>query len=211
MQSWTASTQSCSDVSCKTYVQGPRLHKQNSYSTNGILAQKQPKWLPPRTQPIWKFVHDAERQHDGKTSSHILRCKKNPEHNSKTLKEFGNRMSPQEYHPVFPLLKAGIWHGLRGESLLRTSQNSLWNLQTAFKLPCNQENIGWHNAVKGYMSVEWQKRQTPAHMGIHQRIKQETGVTVSQQFWFTYTRWNNDYGRLATTFCTTPRRLIFSL
>lgn len=94
------------------------------------------------------------KQH-GETSDHILRCTANPEHD-KSVRELGRRLSPTDYHPIFPILKASIMAWLKGEVYSPDIEEFPRKLQDRIRKALNeQERIGWNNAIKGYLSVEW--------------------------------------------------------
>jgi hypothetical protein len=91
------------------------------------------------------------------TVSHVLRCSKNPDL-EKCILQMRKALSPKEYHPVFSLIKEGVSNWLRGEPNTLDITN--------FPMKCHdhassgirdQENIGWHAAFKGYLSVEWRQ------------------------------------------------------
>jgi hypothetical protein len=92
---------------------------------------------------------------DNETTSHVLRCKNNPEH-EEAIRVFRRRMSPEEYHPVFHLLKEGVtaWLTQRDFQPVLEDYPSKFRDQIGVAL-CDQRNIGWDNAIKGYLSVEW--------------------------------------------------------
>ncbi|KAI2498130.1 hypothetical protein MHU86_16382 [Fragilaria crotonensis] len=86
---------------------------------------------------------------------HVLRCKANPEQ-AKTLSFFRKQMSPPEYHPVFHLLKEGIISWFEGKpfspDLTVHPRKFHDRIRRAIQ---DQEQIGWCNAIKVYLSVEW--------------------------------------------------------
>ncbi|KAI2493732.1 hypothetical protein MHU86_20802 [Fragilaria crotonensis] len=89
------------------------------------------------------------------TSAHVLHCRMNPDRDL-ALREFRMKMTPTEYHPIFTLLKEGIvaWfedHEYEPDQTVfpRKMRDTI---HTAL---CDQAIIGWGNAVKGYLSVEW--------------------------------------------------------
>jgi hypothetical protein len=94
------------------------------------------------------------KQH-GETTDHILQCTANPEHD-KSVRELGRRLSLTEYHPIFPILKASIMAWLKGEVYSPDIDEFPRKLQDRIRKALNeQERIGWNNAIKGYLSVEW--------------------------------------------------------
>ncbi|KAI2505340.1 hypothetical protein MHU86_9140 [Fragilaria crotonensis] len=89
------------------------------------------------------------------TSTHVIRCQQNPDH-ATALREFRRRMSPEEYHPVFQFLKDGViaWIEDREFHPLLTDFSGVIrdSLRVALR---DQTQIGWDNAIKGYLSVAW--------------------------------------------------------
>jgi hypothetical protein len=65
-------------------------------------------------------------------------------------------MSPTEYHPVFSLLKEGVLSWFEGTpfSLDLTVHPKKFHDRIRQAIQ-DQEQIGWGNAIKGYLSVEW--------------------------------------------------------
>ncbi|KAI2505387.1 hypothetical protein MHU86_9093 [Fragilaria crotonensis] len=107
-----------------------------------------------QTQDVDLDLCPCCKQH-GETTDHILRCTANPEHD-KSVRELGRRLSPTEYHPIFPILKASIMAWLKGEVYLPDIEEFPRKLQDRIRKALHeQERIGWNNAIKGYLSVEW--------------------------------------------------------
>ncbi|KAI2497835.1 hypothetical protein MHU86_16669 [Fragilaria crotonensis] len=91
----------------------------------------------------------------GESWQHVLQCVHNPDR-ATILKDLAKSLTPTDFHPVFPLLRKGIMAWLDGHTYapdLSGFPTKMWDLiRTAFT---DQEKIGWHNALKGYLSVEW--------------------------------------------------------
>ncbi|KAI2497542.1 hypothetical protein MHU86_16945 [Fragilaria crotonensis] len=86
---------------------------------------------------------------------HVLRCRQNPDR-TKTLTELAKRLTPTEFQPVFTLLRDGVLTWLEGNTYdpdISGFPMKLWGIiRNALS---DQEQIGWQNAMKGYLSVEW--------------------------------------------------------
>ncbi|KAI2490345.1 hypothetical protein MHU86_24235 [Fragilaria crotonensis] len=90
------------------------------------------------------------------TPTHVLRCSQNPAHLT-TVQQFKQQMSPADQHPVYQILRAGILAWIDGYD---DYQPQLSEFPTKFHdrirvASRDQKDIGWHNAIKGYLSVEW--------------------------------------------------------
>ena len=89
------------------------------------------------------------------TTAHVLRCQHNPDR-VQALSEFRKNMSPRECHPVYTLVKGGVmsWY----DDKVYVPDITEFPAKMRDRIRCalkDQETIGWDNAVKGYMSVEW--------------------------------------------------------
>ena len=88
---------------------------------------------------------------------HVFRCTSNPDRVD-ILKNLRKALSPTEPHPVYYLIKEGVTRWLDGEDSPYLPMEADWpakftdSLRTAID---DQNNIGWQQAIKGYLSVEW--------------------------------------------------------
>ena len=107
------------------------------------------------------------------TPTHVLRCSQNPAHLT-SVQQFKQQMSPAEQHPVYQILKAGILAWIDG---CDDYQPQVSEFPTKFHdsirvASRDQKDIGWHNALKGYLSVEW---RTMAACDMYGSSQQQTG------------------------------------
>ena len=75
------------------------------------------------------------------------------------MKELRKQLTSETHHPVFHLLKEGIFQWLGGEEPTITTDLNEYPARfhdTLEKAIEDQAKIGWHNAMKGYLSTEWQ-------------------------------------------------------
>ncbi|KAI2505052.1 hypothetical protein MHU86_9408 [Fragilaria crotonensis] len=90
------------------------------------------------------------------TTQHVLQCRSNSDH-EKGLQVFRKTLSPKEPHPVFHILRDGIISWVEGIAVYDPPFDQIPSkfherLRVALS---DQLTIGWDNAVKGYLSVEW--------------------------------------------------------
>lgn len=89
------------------------------------------------------------------TTIHVLQCRHNPDR-VQAISEFGKNMSPTAYHPVFALVKGGVMAWLEGTEYAPEVTEFPRKMRERITIALKaQEAIGWDNAIKGYMSVEW--------------------------------------------------------
>jgi hypothetical protein len=112
----------------------------------------------------------------GETTIHILRCAKNSDR-EETLQELRKQLSPDEYHPVFSLLRKGIMAWFEGTNYVPdiTGYPSKMRVQILTALN-DQEKMGWNNAIKGYLSVEW---RTLAETSLHDSMPMQVGTGMN--------------------------------
>jgi hypothetical protein len=131
---------------------------------------------------------------DLKTTRHVLQCTKNPSRDQ-TIQEFRRRMSSAEHHPVYHLLKECVVAWLDGSAFNPPVLEYPTHLQDQLRMAVHdQEQIGWDNALKGYLSMEWRAlaetslydrpTDTQDGKGISMlRGIMQTFHTLSQQLW----------------------------
>ncbi|KAI2512014.1 hypothetical protein MHU86_2302 [Fragilaria crotonensis] len=89
------------------------------------------------------------------TSTHVIRCQQNPDH-ATALKEFRRRMSPEEYHPVFQFLKDDVIAWIEDREFHPMLTDFSGEIRDSLRVALrDQTQIGWDNAIKGYLSVAW--------------------------------------------------------
>ena len=91
--------------------------------------------------------------------SHVFRCPSNPDR-EETTKTLRKALSPTEPHPAYYLLKEGIIRWLDGDDSPFNPNEMEWPdkfTDTLKKALDDQNTIGWNNALKGYLSIEWKQ------------------------------------------------------
>ena len=106
-------------------------------------------------------IKESDLQHcpccrtDIETTRHILQCTNNSVHDD-TIQAFRRPMSWEEHHPVYHILKEGAAAWLEGRAYIPPVREYPTHIQDQLrKAISDQEQIGWDNAIKGYLSVEW--------------------------------------------------------
>jgi hypothetical protein len=128
------------------------------------------------------------------TSTHVIRCQQNPDH-ATALREFRRRMSPEEYHPVFQFLKDGVIAWIEDREFHPLLTNFSGAIRDSLRVALrDQTQIGWDNAIKGYLSVTWRDTaekslygnsiDSQAGKGLHNvRVILRAMHLLTQQLW----------------------------
>ncbi|KAI2506762.1 hypothetical protein MHU86_7657 [Fragilaria crotonensis] len=127
------------------------------------------------------------------TTTHVLQCKANPERTT-SIKAFRTTMAKQEYHPVFRVLTISVLAWLNKETdvidLAEFPSKFRLGLQQALQ---DQDKLGWEQAIKGFVSVEWRHLLTlgmgdnesePARVGMQRlRFVLKTFSQLASSLW----------------------------
>ncbi|KAI2501345.1 hypothetical protein MHU86_13143 [Fragilaria crotonensis] len=127
------------------------------------------------------------------TTTHVLQCKANPERTT-SIKAFRTTMAKQEYHPVFRVLMISVLAWLNKETdvidLAEFPSKFRLGLQQALQ---DQDKLGWEQAIKGFVSVEWRHLLTlgmgdnesePARVGMQRlRFVLKTFSQLASSLW----------------------------
>lgn len=89
------------------------------------------------------------------TSLHVLQCKSNPEREA-SIKTFRSTMASREYHPVFRVITISVIAWLNQTvDVIDINEFPSKFRDGLLKALQDQDEIGWEQAIKGFLSVEW--------------------------------------------------------